>query len=315
MNRRSLLRRTGALGAVLLAGCTGPDGIGADGGDGDGTTTESPTDTPTETPDPVTVVDETIRTTASRCRSTETAETATVGVDRERNQVTITGALQTSNPCYRAVLETARYDAETGTLHLGVRAASTDEVCIACVGTVEYEATVTLSGGVPDAVEIVHDGQVVTTEPGDASADASDTGDGGEGTSDGDATTVLTAANLEVIGRGPVDEADPAPGDIEFRSDGSEIVITGLVRARNGCETVIVDALGYDSTTDTLTADVVAEVPPGNEDKVCTQALSNIEYRLTVGFENGMPHAVEVTQDGHGGMGAGYSEATASTPA
>lgn len=322
MNRRSLLRRTGALGAVLLAGCTGGDGIGADGGDG-GTTTASPTDTPTETttaaPEPVTVVDETIRTSASSCRSTDASETATVGFDRDSNEVTVTGVLRTSNPCYRAVLDSTRYEADTGTLNLAVRAAPTDGECIMCVGTVDYEAIVTLSGGLPDTVEITHDGQVVATAPAESSADASDTDSDGEddgaGTAEGDATPVLTSARLEVVGRGPTGDEDAAPGDVEFRPDATEVVITGLVRARNGCETVAVDSLGYDSTTDTLTADLVAEVPPENEDKVCTQALSNIEYRLTVGFENAIPQTVEVTQDGHGGMGASYDEATATASA
>lgn len=309
MKRRALLRRTAALGALAVAGCVSGDDQGA------GETTTSPPDSPTETPtsEPITIVEKDIRTTATGCRSGESEETATVAFDRAANRVTVTGVLHTGTPCYRAVLRSVRFANDTGTLRLEVGAKSTGGVCVQCVARIEYEATVTLSSGAPDTVEIVHEGETVTTAPAQESGGGDSDGSGSDGGEGGDARPVLVSSNLEVLGRNPTG-GDTTPGDIEFRSDAMEVVVTGTVRARNGCETAMVDSLAYDSNTDTLSANVVAEVPPSKEDQLCTQALADVRYRLTVGFENALPGTVEISQEGHGGMGAGHGEATASAP-
>ena len=327
MKRRAVLRRTGALGALALAGCIASDDPGGDdstGGDGStptDTPTERPTDTPTPTPEPVTVTDSTIRTTAASCRSSDAAETATVAVDRAASSVTVTGVLHTADPCHRAVLDGVRYDQDAGSLHLDVVAESTDEVCVQCIGTVAYEASVTLSRGAPDRVEISHQGQVVTTASETEAGSGDDEGSTGDGTGSGDENTgsdagspVLVGSRIEVEAANPTGD-ESAPGDIEFRTDANEIVVTGTVRARNGCETATVDALAYDAGSDTLSANVVADVPPEKEDSACTQALADLTYRLTVTFDGGLPSTVEVSQEGHGGMSAAHASASAAARA
>ncbi len=296
MNRRTLLRRTGAVGAVALAGCLGRD----DPASGD-TTTDDGTTMPTDSPEPVSVVDSSIVTTATSCRSSDADETATVAIDGSAGRVTVTGVLHASNPCHRAWLQGVSYPPESGTLALDVATESTEQVCVECVGTVEYRAEVTLSGGVPDRVAVTHQGEPVETD--------SDSGGGSGG--EGEENPVLTASAIAVLESNPTG-SDTDPGDIEFRSETNEVVVSGTVRARNGCETAMVEDLAYAAETDTLSVRVIAEVPPEKEDQMCTQALADLTYRLTVAFQGGLPETAEVSQEGHGGISASHASNTAS---
>ena len=323
MKRRTLLRRTGALGALALAGCVSS----GDGGGDDTTTaeptTDQPTGSPTEspTPEPITVTDRTITTTATSCRSSESGETASVSFDRDVSTVTVTGVLHTGTPCHRAVLRTVQYDQEARTLSLDAAAEDTGEVCVQCLGSIEYSATITLSGGLPETVEIAHEGQAIATAGEDSAGGGSGSGDDGSGNDgsgeDGTAepTPTLVSSNLEVLGRRPASGDGAAEaGELEFRTEASEVVVTGEVLARDGCETAMLESVGYDAETDTLSVAVVAETPESKADEACTQALEAVAYRVTVGFENAIPHTVEVTQEGYGGMSAAYGQASASAP-
>lgn len=90
-----------------------------------------------------------------RCAG-EAAGTATVAVEDER--VVVTGALETPTPCHDARLESVSYDTETDVLTAVVAEvdAPPTEPCIACLGAVEYELTVSLAGGYPGRMAVVH---------------------------------------------------------------------------------------------------------------------------------------------------------------
>lgn len=317
MKRRTILRRGGALGALALAGCVATDG----GDQGDPTTTDptetpttTPTETPTETPtvDPVGVVDRSISTVANDCHRGDTGTSVSVSIDADTGRVTVTGTMKTPTPCYQATLRTVAWDGDAETLAIDVSATSTGEPCIECVGAVDYRATVTMKGVLPETVEISHDGSPVeTSEPNGESDDGS-----GSDASDGEVTEptpALASTDLEVTG---VDHADEnQSGDIEFQHETTSVVVTGTVRARNGCEIPALETVAYDAVEDVLSVEVVAAVPPEDEEKACTQVIRHVDYRATVRFENALPTTVEVSQDGHGGMGASHASASAEATA
>ncbi|MEF8775870.1 MAG: hypothetical protein V5A43_05130 [Haloarculaceae archaeon] len=329
MNRRTLLRRIGALGAIGLAGCAaGPDGDGdGSAGDGDGSPGDgdgSPGDregTPdssgtTTTPGPVSIADRSIRTITTECRGTG-AETATVAIDRDETRVTVTGSIHTPDPCYEARLSDLAYDAATRTLSLDVVAEDTGEVCVQCTGRVAYEATIDLAGGVPDRVEITHAGRSVHRgEDGtdDSTSESVDESGGSDDVSESDGPSpVLESARIEPR------QTDAAPatgegGDIEFDPEAGEIVATGWVEARNGCERPTIADARYVASEETFDVAVVAAEPPHTTDEACTQVVEALPYRATFAFADEIPSAVSLTQEGYGGAAAGYSTASASEP-
>lgn len=307
MERRTILRRAGALGALALAGC-----VAGDDEQGDGPTTDEPTATPTPTPspsptpttDPVGIVDRSISTTHTGCQSSDDQFNAAVSMDEEAGRVIVTGTLNTPNPCHEATLSSVSWDADAGQLAIDVSAVSTGEVCVECIGAVEYRATVTMNAGLPETVAITHDGTPVAT-----GSDGGDADDGSESGGTG-AAPRLVSSDLAVLGSNgtPADET----GDIEFRQDALEVVVSGTVRARNGCERAELGAVEYTPETDELSVDVVAAVPPSAEDQACTQVISYIDYRATIRFENALPTTVSVSQDGAGGIAASHASASES---
>ena len=346
MQRRTVLRRTAALGAVLVAGCTagetpgeGTDqGSGDGGGDGDGSgdgdgggdrggngdgdgggdggegDTSSPTDSPT--PAPVTVADHSITTTGANCASGEDGSVS-VTIDRDAGRVRVSGALSTPTPCHRATLSAVDYDPGTETLALDVVAASTEDVCVDCVGRVEYEATVDLAGGVPTSVAVTHGGKPVRRADGGTGegpgSESSGCGDGdGDGDSNGaDSALAVTGSSLEVTGADSPFGPDDSPAvDVVFDDDAPAVVVTGTVLASNGCETAMLDGVRYDGEADTLAVNVDAEVPPEKEDAMCTQALRGVRYRASVEFAGGLPGTVEVSHEGEGVATAGHGGAS-----
>jgi len=327
VNRRTLLAQIGTLGALGLAGCTGGDAPAGDGDSSPGNTTsrtgtpEDGTQTsppPSTTPTPVSIVDQSIRTTATGCRGTGD-ETASVAIDREANRVTVTGVLHTPDPCHEATLTDVAYDASTATLSLDVAAVDTGEVCVQCTGRIDYEATVDLDGGVPDRVEITHGGRPIPQDQ----LDEGDSPTGTESDSGGGEDTAGTAGDEPVLDSSWIElrRTDDEPGtggDVEFRPDAGEVVVTGWVEASNGCERPSIERVEYDDRggdrEGEFQVSIVAAVPPGEEDQACTQAIEALPYRATLAFADAIPTRVSLTQAGYGGVSAGYSSVSASEP-
>lgn len=159
MRRRTLLRRSAALGAIAMAGCMG-DG---DDNPGDGTPTGgdtgSPTDDPTDTPSGITGFGDTgIETTDTGCAEGEDAESASVTFDADAVSIAVDGVVEASNPCHVASLEGTKYDSEEMVLSVTIAAKPRDaeEACMECIGGIEYEATLDLEGGLPATVVVRH---------------------------------------------------------------------------------------------------------------------------------------------------------------
>ena len=71
-----------------------------------------------------------------------------VDVESDGDTIVVTGSLSAPNPCHEAVLDDVAIEDETGRLSLVVDVRSTldeGEVCMECVGRVDYEATIELT--------------------------------------------------------------------------------------------------------------------------------------------------------------------------
>ena len=122
--RRSVL----AVAAASLAGC-----MGAAAPTADGATTVEATD--------VITID-------AACGDEESAAVAV-----EDDVVTVDGAITAPNPCHEAVLGNVTVAGDQLSIHIDV-VSTGEEVCIECVGRIEYEATVRVRDA--DALGSVH---------------------------------------------------------------------------------------------------------------------------------------------------------------
>lgn len=148
LTRRSLL--TGFAAAVgLSAGCTGT---------GPGTTptrtpTKTPTPTATRTPSPTPgprIREASLRSLDTGCGSRASASIAFDGAD-----VTITGDIVASTPCYRAVLLTAAVEDGTARFVVDVRKdVEGTSACVQCLGEVSFELSASFAKGTPSEVVV-----------------------------------------------------------------------------------------------------------------------------------------------------------------
>ena len=167
LTRRNVLLSTAAVGAAGLAGCVGDseDDESANAGASDGTDNgsengnESTAGNETETDDGTDGADSgeesgstgggsdhsniTLETVGAACAE---GDNDSVTINWTESGISIEGAMQTPNPCHKAVL--GGVTVENGQLTVDVSAESTlseDEVCTPCVGEVLYTVDVPLS--------------------------------------------------------------------------------------------------------------------------------------------------------------------------
>ncbi|MEF8830000.1 MAG: hypothetical protein V5A23_00495 [Halobacteriales archaeon] len=145
MDRRSLLRKAGAGVVAGVAGCLG-DAPGA----GDGT------DSPTDTSTPVLVgTDFSIEDVGPGQRVEE------AGVSTDGAEVVVDGTIHGNNGCYTAELADAAV--ESGRLTATIRSyerrptGTESFACTQAIVEIDYRATATFEGGLPDAVAVVHE--------------------------------------------------------------------------------------------------------------------------------------------------------------
>lgn len=99
-----------------------------------------------------------------------TVDGASVAFDAAANRVVVTGTIVGENGCQTATLESVRYDAQAGLLTITIgteRDAPEDAMCTMALVELSYEATVSVEGGLPERVSVIHrgagaDGEVVT---------------------------------------------------------------------------------------------------------------------------------------------------------
>ncbi|WP_276270548.1 hypothetical protein [Haloarcula litorea] len=159
MERRALLRRLGTAGVVALAGCAGS---GADDSPAD--ETDERTETPTgELPGRPHVTDTSFSVTGRGSGTQRDAATVTTDTD----VVTVEGTVWGADGCKTATLAGADYDRGTLTVTVGTENREGADMCTQAIVEIDYRATVTLAGGLPETVEVVHDrgdgGTTVTT--------------------------------------------------------------------------------------------------------------------------------------------------------
>ncbi|MEF8840897.1 MAG: hypothetical protein V5A62_04635 [Haloarculaceae archaeon] len=97
--------------------------------------------------------------------------------------------------------------------------------------------------------------------------------------------------SFEVIGR----ECGTGEGGAHTTLDASWVVIEATAVGSNGCATARLGEASYDPEADTLSA--VVEVYQPDDATACTQCLTDIDYRASVGFEGGTPGSVRVVHD------------------
>lgn len=284
MKRRTMLRRTGVLAAVGLAGCFGNgDGSNDDGSNGSGG------DTPTDGP---TVVDQSIDTLTSGCGSDD-GGAATYSLDEETNQVVVSGTLSTPDPCHEAVLDEVQYDAAADELSVAVAAEpeSETEECVQCVGEIEYRAVIGFDGGLPGTTAVTHDGQAI----------------------DAPQREPLEIVNSGIELLGSSNSGEESVDDITFDRDANTVTATGTIEGSDSCTTAELGEVAYGLARDEVSVDVVTTQREDCE--ASAQALVYIDYEVTVEFSDGVPRAASVAHDGQGLASAAHASESAAAAA
>lgn len=102
----------------------------------------------------------------------------------------------------------------------------------------------------------------------------------------------LTDRSFEVRDRSCGDGTNRASVD---RGD-DRVVVDGTIDGRNGCYTAELERARYDDGADELTVDVRSY--ESDESDMCTQCITDIDYRATFEFDRGTPDTVTVRHDG-----------------
>ena len=172
MRRRVLLQRVGTgFGAVTIAGAVAT----AAAADAD---LEFHCDAPRSAAG---IDDAAIETTHRTCATDAAPDLASVSIDDDRLE--LTGNVETPNPCHEAVLSAVELDEDGETLSVTVDAErDAVDLCQACLGRIEYAATIAFEDEVPEILTLIHAAiaaeAVVEEEPIEAIVEAVATEDG-----------------------------------------------------------------------------------------------------------------------------------------
>lgn len=105
-------------------------------------------------------------------------------------------------------------------------------------------------------------------------------------------TSDVVDRSFEVTGS----ECGAGEGDASVSLDAPRVIVEGTAVGPNGCATARLDAATYDPETDVLTVSVRVYQPTDAD--ICTQCLTDIDYRACVRVEGGTPGHVRVVHDG-----------------
>jgi hypothetical protein len=148
MRRRAFVGTAASLGVIGLAGCVS---------DGAGTTP-----TATDTDKPPTIDASSIETTGTDCAN-GTGGVDGLDADASNHRLTVRGTVEAPDPCHLA--ELTETDLAVGTLSVTVGTVPDDQdVCVECVGAIDYEAVVHLTDGLTAEVRITHEAPGGVTE-------------------------------------------------------------------------------------------------------------------------------------------------------
>lgn len=288
MRRREVLKYVGAGAAVGATGCVGggnsepgnqtdTDGNGTDSdGSGNGTNDDGSGTTVTETS--FSVVSE---------GGGDKQESASFWF--EDGMLNVRGVIVGSDLCKTAELESSEYDAESDALVVSVvtvDAEDAPEACGEALKPIEYEATVGFEGEQPGLL-LRHDGEEVEAEQGEPD---------GEGESE--TSTALTGSEFEVTGSEcgtETNEAEYTPSQGTSEGSISEGIVEGTLWGPDACATAELGYVSYDSSDDTLVADVRTARTDAD---ACADCITEVSYRLVAEFENGVADSAAVSHDG-----------------
>lgn len=143
-------------GSEPTGDATPEDGTRTDSSRDDGTSKDSSTDdaaTDGAETDGDPVVDATLAAEDGDCAS-ERGHAGTIAFDDA--SVSIDGSVATPNPCYELSFDSLASQDDGETLVVDVAADSSDDVCVQCLGSVDYEASVAFESVSPTQVVLAH---------------------------------------------------------------------------------------------------------------------------------------------------------------
>lgn len=262
LSRRAVLAAGVTTGVSGLAGCL--DSVvedeqgssatsGDDEPDGEGTPTPDSSAGGESTADSLEVVEVTTETTDTNCRSDRDEGTAK---EIQGDSATITGTIHTPNPCYAA---TADASVAGTTLEVRLDTEKEDSGCAQCLGAVQYQTEVQLSGEGIETIDVTHQDGGEPTE-----ADASRESVGG--------LSVETAETTDT-------RCQTGEERVTASRDGDTLSVTGVIQASNPCHEAIVDSLTTTDGVPTVAIDVESTLDEG---EMCQQCIGHVSYEVTL---------------------------------
>ena len=305
LTRRGALAGAATLGALGVAGCVADDDPGNSNDTENGNASANGTDGPTngragnatdgnETSgnessddgsgsDRRSLVGTMIETTATGC---DTGDDGTPVATVEGGALVIEGTIGAPTPCHEASIDSA--DLTDGALSVVVDVAVTDEMCIECVGAVDYAATVEFSADLTDISELADvtvehaGGDTYTLTDGQFAPQG---GDGAGDTPPGIASHSLTTVEATCGGR----------ETHEVTRDGRTVVVDGSFATSHPCHEATTTNLAV--ANGTLSVEVGGRSTLG-PDELCSGCLGEVTYRAEVTLESGVTvDTVDVSHD------------------
>lgn len=169
MDRRTLLRQTGAIALIALAGCTSNPGGDSpdesatpdDGTDASETPTDGSGDADGNGDVPAGATFE-----VTDVASGTQVDSAAVAFDGDAGTVRVDGTIWGADGCKTAVLDSVARDDASGQVTVSIattdREGTADRACTQAIVEITYEAVVPVEGELPASVTVRHDGRVVT---------------------------------------------------------------------------------------------------------------------------------------------------------
>ncbi|SFR96625.1 hypothetical protein SAMN05216559_1664 [Halomicrobium zhouii] len=165
---------------------------------------------------------------------------------------------------------------------------------------------VALAGCVAD--ENGDEGTPSESETDGGDGNETDGGDGNE-TDDGDGngTAVsLADASLSLVHAGCGQQTDEAA--VAFEADAGEVVVTGTIWGSDACKTARLADASYHADADELVV-LVATEDRSDEEEMCAECITELDYEVTAAFDGGLPGKVTVRHS-HGDDPTTVSTAT-----
>ncbi len=105
----------------------------------------------------------------------------------------------------------------------------------------------------------------------------------------------LADTRFETVRRGGGTRGDEVSFD--FDEEAQTVTVEGLLTGRNSCYTAELESADYDAVEDVFAMNV-RPFEDRDEDEMCLQVITEIEYRVVAEFEDGIPGRAVVSHRG-----------------